>query len=262
MHRLPAIARRIIGVRVFEWFITIVILAGAVLIGLGTDEEVTARYGGWLALGNQLVVAVFIIEAALKMTALAPRPVRRYFRNGWNVFDFTIIVLSLLPVTGSFAMAARLGRLLRVLHLISSVRGLRIIVAAIVRSIPSVGYIIILMGILIYVYAVTGYYLFKDLDPDNWGSLGLSSLAILQMVTLDDWAVLMHRAIQAHPLAWIYFVSFIVIATFIVLNLFIAIVINNLNNVREERDHPRDAADGEPRPARESENLPPPSFPA
>ena len=260
MHRLPAIARRIVGARAFEYFIILVILAGATLIGFGTSDDVSAQYGDWLILGNQIVVAVFILEAALKMTALYPRPVRGYFRNWWNVFDFTIIVLSLLPVTGSFAMAARLGRMLRVLHLISSVRGLRVIVAALVRSIPSVGYIIILMSILVYVYSVTGYYLFNDIDPENWGSLGLAALSILQMVTLDDWAELMHRTIHAHAFGWVYFVSFIVIATFIVLNLFIAIVINNLNNVREEREHPRDGAGGESRPARE--NLPPPSYPA
>ena len=242
MQRLPAIARRIIGARAFEYFIIVVILAGAALIGLGTSAVVEERYGAWLALGNQLVVAVFILEAALKMTALTPRPFRGYFRNGWNVFDFTIIVLSLLPVTGSFAMAARLGRLLRVLHLISSVRGLRIIVAALVRSIPSVGYIIILMSILVYVYAVTGYYLFNGIDPENWGNLGLASLSILQLMTLDDWAKLMHQVVAANQFAWLYFVSFVILATFIVLNLFIAIVINNLNNVREDAEQARSGA--------------------
>lgn len=246
MNRLPEIARRLIAARAFEYFIIAVILAGAALIGLGTDQRITDRYGDWLALGNQIVIAVFILEAALKMTALAPHPTR-YFRNWWNVFDFAIILLSLLPVTGSFAMAARLGRLLRVLHLVSSVRGLRLIVTALVRSIPSVGYIIILMSIIVYVYAVMGYYLFNEHDPANWGSLGLASLSILQLMTLDDWAKLMHNAIEASPFAWLYFVSFVIIATFVVLNLFIAIIINNLNNVREERE--KAAAAGEERPA-------------
>ena len=235
MSHLPEIARRVIATRAFEYFIIAVILAGAALIGLGTERRITDRYDAWLALGNQIVIGVFILEAALKMTALAPRPTR-YFRDWWNVFDFTIILLSLLPVTGSFAMAARLGRLLRVLHLVSSVRGLRLIVTALVRSIPSVGYIIILMSIIVYVYAVMGYYLFNEHDPTNWGSLGLASLSILQLVTLDDWAKLMHKAIESSPFAWLYFVSFVIIATFVVLNLFIAIIINNLNNVREEKE--------------------------
>ena len=243
MRRLPEIAGRIVGARAFDYFIIAVILAGATMIGLGTSPDAEERYGAWLMLGNQIVVGVFILEAALKMTARAPRPLR-YFRDWWNVFDFTIILLSLLPVTGSFAIAARVGRLLRVLHLISSVRGLRLIVTALLRSVPSVGYIIILMSILIYVYSVTGYYLFNEADPENWGSLGLASLSMLQLMTLDDWGNLMHRVVAEIPFAWLYFVSFVIIATFVVLNLFIAIIINNLNNVREEAGKPSRSGDG------------------
>lgn len=163
---LKAFAVRIVDARRFEPFMIGLILFNAVLIGLETSKGIVESHGIWLRLGNDIILGVFIVEAVLKITAVAPR-LRLYFGNGWNLFDFSIVVLSLIPATGDFALVARLIRVLRVLRLVSAVPQLRLIVATLVRSIPSMGHVILLMGIIFYVYAIMGFHLFEAHDPKN-----------------------------------------------------------------------------------------------
>ncbi len=220
--------RGIIEARWFEPFMVGLILFNALLIGLETSHEVVAQYGGLLHLLNEAILVVFIVEALLKITAVAPR-FGLYFGNGWNLFDFTIVVLSLLPATEEFALVARLVRVLRVLRLISTVPQLRLIVSTLVRSIPGMGHVLLLMSIIIYIYGVTGFHLFHQHDPEHWGTLGAALLTLFQIVTLEGWVEVMDTALELHPWAWIFFVSFVLIGTFVMLNLFIAVVINNLD---------------------------------
>ncbi len=168
------------------------------------------------------------------MAAHYPR-IERYFRDGWNVFDFTIIVISLLPSTGELATVARLARLLRVLRLVSALPELRLIVTTLIRSIPSMFNVIALLSIIFYVYAVAGYHLFHEVDPTHWRNLGIALLSLFRIVTLEDWTDIMYAAMQAHWWAWAYFVSFVVMGTFVVVNLFIAVVLNNLDEAKQER---------------------------
>jgi voltage-gated sodium channel len=225
---MKAFARGIVAARWFEpWMIGLILFNG-VLIGLETSKEFVAAYGGWLHLGNDIILGIFIIEAVLKLAAVAPR-FGLYFGSGWNLFDFSVIVLSLIPATGEFALVARLVRVLRVLRLVSAVPQLRLIVATLVRSIPSMGHVILLMSIIFYIYAVTGFHLFHEHDAEHWGTLGAALLTLFQMVTLEGWVDVMDTAMEAHPWAWIYFVTFVLIGTFVMLNLFIAVVINNLD---------------------------------
>ena len=224
---MKAYAQRIVEARWFEPVMIGLILFNGVLIGLETSKDFVEEYGGWLHLGNDIILAIFIVEAALKMTAVAPR-LSLYFGNGWNLFDFTIVVLSLLPSTEEFALVARLVRVLRVLRLVSAVPQLRLIVATLVRSIPSMGHVILLMSIIFYIYAVTGFHLFHEHDPEHWGTLGAALLTLFKIVTLEGWIEIMNALIEAQPWSWIYFVSFILLGTFVMLNLFIAVVINNL----------------------------------
>jgi len=148
-------AQRLVGAPGFEYVIIALIVGNGVLLGMETSPALVRRYGEWMHLGNQVVLAVFILEALVKMIAVAPK-IDRYFRNGWNVFDFSVILFSLLPGTGEYAMIARLARLLRVLRLISTIQELRLIVATLVRSIPSMGHVMLLMSIIFYIYAITG----------------------------------------------------------------------------------------------------------
>ncbi len=234
MNRLASLASRLVNSARFEYFIIAVITVNGILLGLETFASVSHAYGNWLQLGNQVALAVFITEAALKMLALWPR-FPRYFRDGWNVFDFLVIVFALIPATGQFAMIARLARLLRVVRLISAIQDLRLIVAALVRSIPSVGHVIMLMSIIVYIYAIMGYHLFHRHDPEHWGSLPTSLLTLFNIITLDGWTDIMDTAMAHYPFAWLYFVSYVVISTFVAINLFIAIIINSLDEAKQER---------------------------
>jgi voltage-gated sodium channel len=224
---MQGLARRVVDAGWFEPAMIALILFNALLIGLETSHAVVAAYGEWLHLGNDVILGVFIVEAALKIAAVAPRW-RLYFGNGWNLFDFSVVVLSLIPATGEFALVARLIRVLRVLRLVSAVPQLRLIVATLVRSIPSMGHVIVLMSIIFYIYAVTGFHLFHEHDAEHWGDLGAALLTLFQMVTLEGWVDIMDVAMKAYPWSWVYFISFVLIGTFVMLNLFIAVVINNL----------------------------------
>ena len=226
-------AERVVSNSIFEYFIIALILASGAILGLRTVPEIADDYGELMTWGNRVILTMFIVEAALKMLALAPKPLR-YFLDGWNVFDFAIIVFSLVPATGAFAMVARLGRLLRVLRLISTIEDLRLIVAALVKSIPNVGHILMLMSIIVYIYAIVGFQLFHEHDPEHWRNIGISILTLFEIITLEGWIDVNAKAMELNPFAWIYFVSFVVVGTFVVVNLFIAVVINNLDRAKED----------------------------
>ena len=217
----------------FEWFIIALILLNALALGLETYPQ-SKHYIGVLEWVNVIVLTVFAIEAGLKIIAVWPKP-GLYFRNGWNVFDFLIVVAALLPSAGPMAAIARMMRLLRVARLITTIPELRLIVATLVRSIPSMGHIVILMSVLFYIYGVLGFYLFGEHDPEHWRDLGMAVLTLFRIVTLEDWTDVMYTAMQLSPWAWMYFVSFVVMGTFVVVNLFIAVVLNNLEEAKVER---------------------------
>lgn len=231
---MKKLAQSIVEKRSFEYFIISLIVLNGVILGLETSSEIMSKYSDWLYLGNQLILGVFVLEAALKITAVAPR-LKLYFGNGWNLFDFSVVVLSLLPATGEYAMIARLARLLRVARLISTIPELRLIISTLIRSLPSMGHVILLMSIIFYIYAVAGYHLFHEHDPTHWDTLGISLLTLFRVVTLEDWTDVMYTAMEMHPMSWMFFVSFVVIGTFVVINLFIAVVLNNLEEAKQEQ---------------------------
>ena len=234
VNTLRDLSHRLTNSHGFEYFIIALILANAIVLGLETIPQVMHSLEGWTGLGHRITLGVFIVEAALKIFAQWPRPVN-YFRDGWNIFDFSIIVFSLIPATGSFAVIARMARLLRLLRLVSAVPELRLIVATLVRSIPGMLHIVVLMSLMVYVYAIIGWQLFHEHDPEHWRNLGIALLSLFRVVTLEDWTDIMYKAMEYHPLTWMYFVSFVVFGTFVVINLFIAVVINNLDEAKQER---------------------------
>ena len=234
VNRLRDLSHRLTQSQGFEYFIVALILANAVLLGVETLPRVMSDFSHWIELGHRITLGIFIVEAALKIFARWPRP-DNYFRDGWNIFDFSIIVLSLIPATGSFAIIARMARLLRLLRLVSAVPELRLIVATLVRSIPGMLHIVVLMSLMVYVYAIIGWQLFHEHDPEHWRNLGIALLSLFRILTLEDWTDIMYKAMEYHPLTWMYFVSFVVFGTFVVINLFIAVVINNLDEAKQER---------------------------
>jgi voltage-gated sodium channel len=232
-NRVVSLVQVIVASSAFDWIITGVILLQALALALEATPAVISVGGrsddlleqGTFRLIQNIVVAVFIIESALRLIATYPRP-QKYFRDGWNCFDFAIIILSVLPATGHFSTIARLIRLLRITRLITKSTELRAIVSTLVRSIPSIFNILILLSILFFVYAIVGYHLFRDVDPEHWSSFPTSLTTLFQVVTLEGWPNIMEPVVSSlGPLYWLYFTSFIVIGTFIIINLFISVIV-------------------------------------
>lgn len=224
--------RQFANSKAFENTIIVLILVTAGMIAWeAMPSLMNPELASWFHLGHRFILIAFIVEAAIKMIALTPRP-WEYFKNGWNCFDFALIVFALLPMASEYAMLGRVLRLLRVLRLINVFPELRLIVETLVRSIPSMFHITILMSILFFVYAVLGFHLFHEHDPTHWRNLAHALLTLFRIVTLEDWTDVMYKAMELSPFYALYFVSFVVIGTFVVVNLFIAVVINNLDEAK------------------------------
>jgi voltage-gated sodium channel len=234
-------ARRLVDSPRFQHVILGVIVVGAIVIGVETSATLTARYGAIIVAVEMVIQAIFVAEIAIRVLACWPRPAA-FFRNGWNVFDFAVVAASLLPQAGAFAVVARLARLMRDTRLVSAFPELRLIIGTMVKSIPSMGHVIVLLTLLLYVYAVLGFHFFRAADPAHWGSLGAALLTLFQILTLEGWVEVQDAALAVYPLAWVYFSSFVLVAVFVVVNLFIAVVINNLESVKHEQQLGTDRA--------------------
>jgi voltage-gated sodium channel len=220
----------------FQRFIIATIILAGVLAGIETDADTVASHGPVLRTLDATVLGIFILEAILKLTAHYPRP-WKYFHDGWNVFDFAVIVLCLLPMDSQFAVVLRLGRTLRLLRLVSALPKLQLLVGALIKSFSSMGYVSLLLGIMFYIYAITGVHLFGGHDKEHFGSLSQAFLTLFQTITLDDWKHLLTSASGSSPaIAVMYFVSFILLGTMIMLNLFIGIIMNSMSEMHAELD--------------------------
>jgi voltage-gated sodium channel len=227
-------AKRVTTSKPFCIVITASILLNAVLLGVETSRTVMDAVGNWLYALNYLFKAIFLIEITLRLIAFHPN-YRRFFKDGWNVFDFVIVAVTTVPLGGDYANVGRVLRLLRVIRLVTVSEDLKLIVSTMFRSIPSMGHVILLLSMLLYVYGVAGFYMFHTVDPANWGTLGRSLLSLFQVVTLEGWADLQAAVLPERPWAWVFFGSFIVIGVFVVINLFIAVVMNNLEKAKDEQ---------------------------
>jgi len=245
-----------------------VILAAGAIVGLETSPWIMERYGGLLRTLDRIILALFVAEIMIKMGAHGRTP-WDYFRNPWNVFDFAIVAVCLLPFNSQFVAVLRLARILRVLRLVTVLPRLQILVGALLKSIPSMGYVGMLLFLHFYIYAVIGTYLFGRNDPVHFGSLGTSLLSLFQVVTLEGWVEVMRIqmygsaqvgsgsdqyllvASEAFPVgAPLFFISFIVIGGMIILNLFIGVIMNSMQESQAEAEamaqgHGKEHAPGE-----------------
>ena len=233
MQVAVAFAQRICESRWFSWGITAVILLNGVVIGIETVDVLYAEYQSWFKLCNQITIGIFVVEAVLKIISNHPKMLN-YFKDGWNVFDFIVVVLCLIPISGHLPMLARVLRLLRV---VSVFPPLRILVTVLMRSLPGMFNIVALTIVIFYVYGVAGHHLFAEVDPTHWKSLGISLLSLFRIVTLEDWTDIMYAAMEAYWWAWMYFVSLVLVGTFVVFNLIIAVVIQNHDKAIKESLH-------------------------
>ncbi len=248
---------RLVDSKGFQHTVLGVISAAAVLVGLETSRDIVARYGTWLHRLDQVVLLFFILEAALKM-ARHGRHWYRYFGDRWNVFDFLIVVACLVPAGGQYAAVLRLARVLRALRLVTAVPKLQLLVNSLLKSVTSLGYVGLLLAVLFYVYAVLGVYLFRGNDPVHFQDLSTALLTLFRVVTLEDWTDVMYiqmygsdaypnyadfaqahlrEASQAMPvLGAAFFVTFVMLGTMIMLNLFIGVIINSMSEAQADRE--------------------------
>jgi voltage-gated sodium channel len=238
---------KIVAAKWFHHFIVAVIVVAGVVAGLETSPAIMARHGGLLLALDQVILGIFVVEALLKMAAHGRRP-WRYFADGWNVFDFLIVVICLLPLGGPFAAVLRLARALRLLRLVSALPKLQLLVGALLKSLSAMGYVSLLLALLFYIYAVAGIHLFGQTDAANFGSLPAALLTLFRIVTLDNWGDIFLAQLAHVPAVKVavYFVTFIIFGTMIILNLFIGIIMNSMAEMHAEiaaRD--RDQHEGE-----------------
>ncbi|NJK94775.1 MAG: ion transporter [Bacteroidales bacterium] len=235
---------RVINHRFFKGFIFILILVSAVIIGIETYPEIATRLRNQLIFIDKLIIAFFTIEITLKIIAEGKRP-WNFFKDPWNVFDFLIVAICLIPAIDThFVAAVRIVRVLRILRMITLFPKLRLLIGALLKSIPSMGYVILLLIILFYVYAVVGVFLFGDSDPVHFGNLHHTMITLFKVITLEGWTDIMNtqlyggnqdenaQILTIWPFA--YFASFILIGAMIIMNLFIGVIMNSMEESQNE----------------------------
>ena len=210
--------------------IMVLIVINAIILGLETVPEIMADWGPLLIGIDRVILAVFVVEVALRIVAHG----LRFFRDPWSLFDFAVVGIALIPASGPFAVLRAL-RVLRVLRLLTLVPSMRRVVGALLSSIPGLSSIAAVLLILFYVFAVIATNLYSGTHPQWFGSIGESLYTLFQIMTLESWSMgIVRPVMQEHPSAWAFFVVFILIATFTMLNLFIAIIVNAMHTFAEE----------------------------
>jgi voltage-gated sodium channel len=229
---MAQVQRRIVGSQVFDTLIIAVILANAVVLGMQTYSDLTARHGDTLDLLNEVFLGIFVVELLLRIASYGRRP-QDFFRSGWNVFDFVVIAAAFVPGVRDSSTLLRLARLLRVVRIVRLLPDLRILLQGVVRSLPPLFSMTMLVTLLLFVYGMIGWLLFGDELPQDWGNIGAAMLTLFVMLTLENFPAYMDAGMSVHPWAWIYFVTFVLIAAFMVLNVLIGIVLNSMEEARE-----------------------------
>ncbi len=207
------------------------IVVNAVILGIETNPSLSPQTLSMLHAIDHALLAVFVVELLLKLAAHG----WRFFRDPWNVFDFIIIGIALVPASDSLSVLRAL-RILRALRLISMVKSMRKVVTALLAAMPGMGSIVALLALVMYVAAVMATKLFRDAAPTYFGDLGASLFTLFQIMTVEGWPDIAREVIASKPWAWIFFVIYLVTATFTVLNLFIAVIVNAMQEqVAEEQ---------------------------
>lgn len=216
----------------FQNTILAVIVFNAVLLGLETSATAMRNAGTLIHLLDNICLTIFVVEILLKLYARR----LRFFTNGWALFDLAVILIALTPGTSGFAVLRAL-RILRVLRLLSAAPRLRRVVEGFITALPGMGSVFLLMTIIFYIGAVMATKLFGPTFPDWFGNLGRSAYSLFQIMTLESWSMGMVRPIMdQHPYAWAFFVPFIMVTTFAVVNLLVGLIVNSMQDAHHEQD--------------------------
>lgn len=225
--------RRLAASPRFDAAMLVVIALNAVVLGAETYDGVDRAHGATLHTLNDVFLGVFVVELLIRMTAYAPRP-GGFFRSGWNVFDFVVVAGSFLPGLRENATLLRMLRLARVVRAVRFLPDLRVVIAAVARSVPGVASLAAATVLLVYLYAMLGWVIFHDHDPANFGNVGQAMITMFVLLTLENLPTYIEKGQDLSDLTIIFFVSYVLVASFLVFNLFIGIVLNSMEGAREE----------------------------
>jgi voltage-gated sodium channel len=227
--------------RFFETFVILVIVISALMIGAKT-YPIAPSVAKMLRILDIGITLFFLLEIIIRI--LAESSFKRFFSKGWNVFDFIIVVASLIPVDDSeSALLGRLLRIFRVLRLVSIIPELRVLLNAFVTAIPRMGYVSLLMFIIFYIYAAMGSMFFSQINQELWGNITVAMLTLFRIATFEDWTDVMYETMAVYPFSWSFYITFIFIVAFVFLNMMIGIVLETLQ--QEHEDFSRKSGEGE-----------------
>jgi voltage-gated sodium channel len=216
----------------FEWFVISIILISALMIGATTYEVSPATSIG-LEYLNTFITLFFLVEILIRFVGTTKKS--KFFNDPWNLFDTIIVSLSLVPLENSeVVIIGRLLRVFRVLRLVSFIPELRMLVSALFKSIKKMVFVVLLMFIIFYIYAAIGSIFFENINPALWGNISISLLTLFRISTFEDWTDIMYETMEVHPLSWIYYLTFIFLASFVFLNMMIGIVLDVLSKETEK----------------------------
>jgi len=247
--------RKIDNSKLFQGIVIAVILLSALLIGAKT-HNLSSNAVAILLLMDVVVTVFFAVEISIRYLACPEK--KNFFKSGWNIFDTVIVVGSLIPSGGSGVLLARLLRVFRVLRLVSMVPELRLLINALLKAIPRMGYIALLMFVIFYIYAAIGSMYFHPINEVLWGDVSISMLTLFRVATFEDWTDVMYETMAVYPLSWIYYLTFIFLTAFIFLNMMVGTVLEVMSQEHDQfraEQHGESGDGGEPASRAQIEKL-------
>lgn len=229
--------------RAFELFVVAVIMFSALVIGAKTYDipDNVLMVIGWLDVG---ITLFFLVEITIRFIGEPDK--KNFFKNAWNIFDTLIVVVSLIPIQDSeMALVGRLIRIFRVLRMVSIVPELRLLLNSLLKALPQLGYVILLMFIIFYIYAAVGASFFVNINPTLWGDISIAMLTLFRVMTFEDWTDVMYETMEVYPFSWLFYLTFIFLTTFAFLNMVIGIVVNVMENEHAKEAKEQAIAEGQ-----------------
>ena len=244
MNRIQQIASTISLSGFFRYFILAVIIFSGIIVGIETYPEIHKNHLALFHIIDWIIIYIFVAEIIIKLLAAGKKP-WLFFTDAWNIFDFIIVAVCFVPnIDTHFVMVLRLARILRVFKIVHMLPKLQLLVNALLKSVPSMGYVVVLLGLIFYMYAVLGNFMFAESDPVHFGDLHMSMITLFKVLTLEGWTDILNVHIfgpvnnenQQIVSLWpfLYFASFILIGAMIIMNLFIGVIMNSMEESQIE----------------------------
>ncbi|KPV99024.1 ion transporter [Pseudoalteromonas sp. P1-8] len=230
--------------KAFELSVVAVIIISALEIGAKTfklpDSAISITH-----ILDIFITLFFLFEISVRF--IADDDKRNFFKKGWNIFDTLVVLISLIPINDSeMALLARLIRVFRVLRMVSVVPELRVLINSLIKALPQLGYVILLMFIIFYIYAAIGSFIFNEINPKLWGDIAISMLTLFRIMTFEDWTDIQYETMEVYPMSWIFYLSFIFFTAFAFLNMVIGIVVNVMEDEHAKMRQEKQEASNKP----------------